>query len=76
MEKFCNEIDCLLSLVDHVEIRVEDDVNIRNSDSEQTITESDNCFLAIQTVVIFPQEINTLEVIVIFSLIFNALVFA
>ena len=47
MERSCNEIDCLLSLVDHVEIRVEDDVDIRNSDTEQTITESENCFLAI-----------------------------
>ena len=46
MERFCSEIDCLLSLVYHVEIRVDDDVDKRNSDSEQTITESENCFLS------------------------------
>lgn len=46
MERFCNEIDCLLSLVDHVEIQVDDDVDIRNSDSEQTITKSENCFFS------------------------------
>lgn len=46
MERFYNETDCLLSLVDHVEIQVDDDVDIRNSDSEQTITKSENCFFS------------------------------
>ena len=51
-ERFSNDIDCLLSLVDDAEIRVDDDVeigvvdndvDIQNSNSEQAITESNNC---------------------------------
>ena len=51
-ERFSNDINCLLSLVDDAEIRVDDDVeigvvdndvDIQNSNSEQAITESNNC---------------------------------
>ena len=51
-ERFSNDINCLLSLVDDAEIQVDDDVeigvvdndvDIQNSNSEQAITESNNC---------------------------------
>ena len=51
-ERFSNDINCLLSLFDDAEIRVDDDVeigvvdndvDIQNSNSEQAITESNNC---------------------------------
>ena len=51
-ERFSNDINCLLSLVDDAEIRVDDDVeigvvdndvDIQNSNSEQAITERNNC---------------------------------